>query len=335
MVQRAGRLFKEATQHTVNVAAEPGFVLRPPSPDDQWKARLELKKISVTAFRDYLACPFRYLLKKVFGMDEINPDKTELTPGDFGNLIHKVLYQLSREEPLVGSTDVEILTAWLHEQVDKYAHQNFGRDLLLPIQIQLDSAKQRLGAYARFHAQSVGEGWQIVHAEKNFKRTIAGIQLSGSIDRVDYHPPTNCYRVIDFKTADNAKSPNKTHWGKVRDHHQSFMQFGTDKPKAWTDLQLPLYRYLLEGELAQDATFELGYYNLPKAVSDACLAPFNMTEDAYEHAVQCADGIVNALDKRIFSPPAEKVTFDAFDKLFIGSIEEAVDVSAFLRAVQK
>jgi ATP-dependent helicase/nuclease subunit B len=335
MISRAGRLFKEAPNTEMNVAVEPGFLLQPPPPHESWQKQLELERISVTAFRDYLACPFRYLLKRIFYMQTTGTEKTELDARDFGNMVHRVLRKLTDEPDLQRVTAPEKLIPWLHEQAELDARRMYGRDLLLPVQIQVESAKQRLSAFAHWQCQSVLEGWRIMDAEKEYIRDCNGVPLHGYIDRVDFNPTLKKYRVIDFKTSDNHKTPAEAHFGTVREHHQDFMVIPDKTPRVWTDLQLPLYRYLLEEQLEPDTTIELGYYNLPKAVSDASFAPLKLDEDKYQHGVTCAAHIVEAIRKRVFDPVADRVTYDEFDRLFFGKPSEYVDVDAFLKAVQK
>ncbi|MFZ4482328.1 MAG: PD-(D/E)XK nuclease family protein [Rhodoferax sp.] len=90
---RAARLFEELKSHGSLPAASISFQLqssladRPPV----WPAG---KSLSVTAFRDYLECPFRFYLRHVLGMESVDDLKTEPDAMEFGQLIHHALRQL-------------------------------------------------------------------------------------------------------------------------------------------------------------------------------------------------------------------------------------------------
>src|SRR5262249_49896414 len=82
------------------------------------------------------------------------------------------------------------------------------------------------------------------------------ILLVGRIDRIDFHAESGKLRILDYKTADNAQTPEQTH----------------RKKDAWIDLQLPLYRHLWRGlslKLPETRSVELGYFNLAKKREEA------------------------------------------------------------------
>ena len=64
-----------------------------PLPDD---ARI-FQRLSVTQFRSYLSCPFRFYLQHGLGMNEIDPEKSEMDARDFGNLVHDALERFARD----------------------------------------------------------------------------------------------------------------------------------------------------------------------------------------------------------------------------------------------
>jgi ATP-dependent helicase/nuclease subunit B len=68
-----------------------------------------ISALSVTAFADYLQCPFRFYLRHGLGMESVDPEKTELDAMDFGTLVHAALEQLGREEKLRDCTDPRLL----------------------------------------------------------------------------------------------------------------------------------------------------------------------------------------------------------------------------------
>ena len=63
------------------------------------------EKISVTALRDWLACPFRFYLKHVLAMERVDPVKVELDAMDFGTLLHEALQAMGEDESLRDCAD--------------------------------------------------------------------------------------------------------------------------------------------------------------------------------------------------------------------------------------
>jgi hypothetical protein len=104
-------------------------------------------------------------------------------------------------------------------------------------------------------------------------------------------------QVLDYKTSDTANDPAKAH--RLRD--------GT-----WCDLQLPLYRRLLDSKnlkLPQRKAaerLEFGYINLPKSLPEVKhkIAPW--TDDDLDSAEAEARRIIGLIREQQFWPPQEK-----------------------------
>ena len=320
--ERAELLFGEAPQLRESQPSTISFRLRPEVPDEAGLTRL-----SVTAFRAYLACPFRFYLQHVLKMDELDDSKTELDAMDFGNLVHNALQQMSRDGS-AGRSDDEVRVAdFLCEQADKWVRGRFGRQPPLQVLIQLDAAKQRLGRAAREHTALVREGWETVASESRYETEFSGMTISGIIDRVDRHKRSGNVRIIDYKTSDSGSAPVKTHLAWPGDDTPEFARVTVDgKAMCWTDLQLPLYRLLLAGAMDLPAGVQLGYFNLPKAISETGLSLWGEFPDVLrESAEACADGVISAVRAGRFWPPAGKVAFDQFERIVFGDVEAAVE----------
>ena len=75
---------------------------------------------------------------------------------------------------------------------------------------------------------------------------------------------------------------------------------------------------------------ELGYFNLPKAVTETNVCIWNdFNESLLESARACAEGIIKDVKARRFWPPSAKVQYDDFEKLFPMAASECVDVGDF------
>lgn len=207
--------------------------------------------IPVTAFRDYINCPYRYHIRRELGLRFVDGHVREISAPAFGNLMHSVLSHFGQSS-LRDAHEPEAIRTLLIDQLHQLALEHFGRTRSATVNVQLRMLESRLSAFARWQADSAREGWRIQHTEQRFEcpdftdskgRTVI---LHGRIDRIDRHPQLGKYRVIDYKTSETAKSPRITH----------------RKGNDWIDLQLPLYR-LLARAAGLHGPIELGYVQLP------------------------------------------------------------------------
>ena len=93
--------------------------------------------------------------------------------------------------------------------------------------------------------------------------------------------------------------------------------------KVWADLQLPLYQLLWKPP--QPLPVEVGYFLLPKAVSDTAIHIWEHEEAMGEKAMECVEGIVADIRAERFWPPAEKVPYDNFEQMIFTTAQEAFD----------
>ena len=278
-------------------------------------------RVSVTAFRDFLRCPFRFYLKHVLRMETIDPFKSELDALDFGTLCHAALEAMGREPALRDCTDAAVLRDFLLAQVDRRSRDRYGAELTLPLIVQLESARQRLARAAEVQAEQRAAGWVIEHVERKFELALGAVTVSGKIDRMERHSGTGAVRVIDYKTSDKGVPPLAAHVRSARRVETApdwarFTRGGKDL--VWTDLQLPLYLEALAGEFG--VAVDAGYFNLPKAVGETTLELWPDYDAAWRAAARrCAEGVTAAVTAGIFWPPAEvppRDEDDAFAGLF-------------------
>jgi hypothetical protein len=119
------------------------------------------------------------------------------------------------------------------------------------------------------------------------------IQITGRIDRIDYHAETGRWALFDYKTGAKGEAPEKTH------------RAGRGDDRRWTDLQLPLYRHLLPH--VRDADGEppyppgsggeilLGYLLLPQQLDCVGESLAAWTAEELESADECAREVVRVL----------------------------------------
>jgi ATP-dependent helicase/nuclease subunit B len=264
-------------------------------------------KVAVTALRDYLNCPFRFYLRRVLEMEAVDPAKNELNALDFGILCHDALEAMGRDPGARESTDAAVLRNFLVHELERLMRNRYGTDLTVPLVIQQESARQRLGMVAEIQARERASGWRIEAVEKKFTLTISGLVVAGKIDRIERNGDTGELRVLDFKTSDQAVQPRDVHFRSVREG-ENFPEWAgwksASRQQVWADLQLPLYRQAI---FLETGIFPAcGYFNLPKAASETELAMWDdITPELQEAAWSCAEGISAAIRAGIFWPPRE------------------------------
>jgi len=220
----------------------------PPSPEP-------IEKVSVTAIKDYKACRYRFYLKHVLKLAKINDDATELGHDDFGTLIHEVLRRFGESDsPVRNSTSAGEIARFLDVKLDEFVREHYGESPMSTVEIQVERARERLRAFARWQAERRKFGYEIVDVELKLEAPpimIAGIQLRGQIDRIDRKG--NELVVLDYKTSD--KSPEETH---------------RKGKEEWIDFQLPLYHYILRrsGYAKPDDIIKLGYVTISQDIHD-------------------------------------------------------------------
>ena len=288
---------------------EPGgqsrFLIPPPL-----MSQRVIDSLPVTAFRDYLACPYRFYLKHVERLGELDDRAVELDALAYGSLAHDVLEAFGRSDTAHAADPGKIET-FLRDTLDTLAAHRFGARARPAVRVQIEQIRERLNVFAKQQARLTQAGWQIrrdlLETSLEAKLTIDGrpFTLRGKIDRVDEHPQLG-FRLLDYKTSDAGHKPEKTH---VR-------------RGEWIDLQLPLYRQLIEPLGVTDAA--LGYINLPKDPADAGLKLAQWSADELGLAMRVRDLVVMQVRQQKFWPPREDppAYADAFRRI---AADQAMD----------
>lgn len=250
------------------------------------------RHMTVTAFRDYLACPYRFYLTHVLKLRESHDAEVELNAPMFGNLLHDTL-QLLGEADIARSTDADAIRQFLSEKLQQVAIQRFGPNPPSAVLIQIEQAEQRLDIFAPKQAERAQQGWEIHFTEKgvNFDdHVLLGkdkqLHLIGRIDRIDYHPKTDQWAIWDYKTSDTAKHPLGVHWS---------------KQDGWKDLQLPLYRPVA-AKLGVGKNPSLGYIALPKQAADVGFHVAEFTSEQLREADEIAAEVASKVAACEFWP---------------------------------
>ena len=258
----------------------------------------QLEGLSVTGFKDYLVCPYRFYLKHVLKLRSEDDDAVEMNPLHFGSLMHTVLHEFG-QSVYAGETNVTIIEKFLYDRVDAIVKKEYGKQLSGSVIIQVIGMKERLGGFARWQAREAKAGWRIVpeYLEVAVETEIdladgRKFGVRGRIDRVDYHNDHG-YRVIDYKTSENGDRPEQTH-----------RKGRSKKDKEWIDLQLPLYQVLCQ-KLGIMGVNEMGYVVLPSVIGDIGFIECGWDSDLILDGVDEARRVAGLILNEVYWPPAE------------------------------
>jgi RecB family exonuclease len=301
VIARTRRLFAPAgatrgSRHPslAHVSAGPGL----PRIIPQAGETLDGDSLSVTDFKRYLACPYRFWLWRVKGLEVRDDTARELSAAGFGNLIHACLEAFGSDEELRACSDAAVIERALLHHLDHTVELLFGSDARRAVAIQAAVARRRLQAFAHAQAARVAEGWRQVLVEKTFSKTDklvalpvegAPFYVHGRIDRVDIHEDGRL-AVLDYKTGPSTPD---------QDHRK-----GLQNSKRWVNLQLPLYRLMAAALEIPHESVITGYGILP---SDPTKSRFLMAEwdaEAFEEADALAVEVATQIRAGVFWPPS-------------------------------
>lgn len=263
-------------------------------------------RIRVTDFRMLLNDPYRYALERILRLERVTDDARELDARAFGSLAHDVLERWARLKGAAAMTEPQIVEA-LDAGLDDVFGTRFGTRPLPALRIQREQLRARLHAYATLQAERNREGWVIAGVEvapagEGVAFPVDGVPilLRGRIDRVDHHPGSGRWQLLDIKSSEKARDPDAQH------------RSGPKAAKRWVDLQLPLYLHLAralrkEADPAEPegtpgapiippgAMLETGYILLPGMGEEVQVALAGWTPEELESAWSTAEDAVRLL----------------------------------------
>lgn len=248
------------------------------------------KRISATAFKNYLSNPAEFWLKNVLYLRETSHEEVELDRAEFGTLVHAVLEIFGRDTNNHKLTDITEIAKRLSSYLNEYCEATFGDDPEPGLILQRETARDRLTRFAELQSSLVEEGWCIKEVEGTLPVVeFNGVKVGGRYDRLDYHEASKTYRVYDYKTFDTAEKnkPENRHFATVTKRNEEenpnfqFHVDGKNKKKkvkggsvpgdpiidVWRDLQLPVYYHNLtlgdKSPVEKGQPLEVGYIILP------------------------------------------------------------------------
>jgi ATP-dependent helicase/nuclease subunit B len=249
---------------------------------------IQIESISVTSFRTFLKCPYRFYLQHVLRLDSINDEDRELNGMVFGNILHDVFRKFG-EHRLRFSEEPDEINLFLEDELNSIVQRDYGKRRLPAVEIQIQQMRHRLRGFAEWQAERTRLGWEIQFVEKKSQHPrgvpfeYGGSEpayLKGKIDRVDYHPKRDQWQILDYKTGDSGENPARKHKEKG----------------AWIDLQLPLYKHIAK-EFEVSGNVQMGYIVVPKDTEKITESIAKWSdeelEEAFEVARDCCRRIFN------------------------------------------
>ena len=252
----------------------------------------EAYRFSPSKINKFLECPLRFWMKHALGIDPwetYKEDKAEMEAAEYGTLIHAVLEEVGTKfgtKDTVMSVDEMYRFAEAHLYALAEAH--YGRPqppVLVKHQIQRFCNKS-LRLFLEWHRGQILDGWECYaceHKVDDWELPLPNGQVAHiamRADRIDYHPESGKWRIIDYKT--HERKPKEDHLEKVKQVELWNEKMGADKfpllslesSRAkgenfhrWKDVQLPVYACWLMQE-KQSTLPEVAYYNLPRTRKD-------------------------------------------------------------------
>ena len=309
LVARVKRLYARRTGTGEGAAADlpEKWKLDLPVPPDYE----ELKKTSPSSLDTYLRCPFTFYLRKLFRESE-DYRADELDASEFGNLVHEALEAWGRGD-LRDSTDADAIAAVLEERVDAILVDRFGLEIPAVVALQGESAKRRLGRFAKMQAERALAGWRVVATERKMRVVYGHTAVNGRCDRIDFNPGLGRWCVIDYKTWDKAERKEPS-------------------------LQLPLYCAMLDADPeypeAKRDRIEARYCVLAKSAGETRFTDPFAGADLPE-AEATVKTLIDGMERGVFWPAGEGEAYRwDFSHLIFNTPEESVS-SAWLEDQKK
>lgn len=271
-----------------------------------------VRSLSVTAFRDYLICPYRFFLRHVLGLRPLDDSSGELAANQFGDLIHGAL-EIYGESPDRDESDPKLIEMHLKKCLFGYVGKRYSEHGSSAVQIQIAQAEKRLKAVAKVQAERIAEGWRIYKVEASVGPkegaciTVDGqsLPVKGRFDRIDLRTSNGFeeWAILDYKT--HGHPPEKKHLKKTA--------FGVD----WIDLQLPLYRMMVPylGIKSDPKEVKLGYFNISSKDEETRVNEASFSEELMLKAEELVRECVRNILAGHFEPTADRVEFDDYESI--------------------
>ncbi len=167
---------------------------------------------SASSLKEFLQCKRKYYLNHILKIKEhdilLKPKGYEV-----GNIIHKTLEEYYKQNERT------------YDKLLKIFNQKRGQNPF--INLDLEIWKRRFKEFIKLEEKRFKLGYKIVDLEKSFLIDFNGIELRGTIDRVDLRD--GLYSVIDYKTSSSVKIDSKQNLETTIDFQLEFYYLAVEK----------------------------------------------------------------------------------------------------------
>lgn len=270
---------------------------------------------AVTAYQQYLQCPYRFYLRHILKLKRIDDSAKELSAQLFGTLAHSVLATFGASADAVLVDQPRIAQSLLLI-LDETTRRELGSAPPSSVLLQLELLKMRLLSFAEKQSQWRKQGWKIHKVEVaqmlDACFTAAGtgsLGIRGRLDRIDYNESLDAWAVLDYKTGESPEN--------ITAHFKD----------EWKHVQLPLY-YLLFQAMQPCQKLHLGFINVAKDTTKVGFAAYEFDEAQVQPGIALARQSAAGILQKVFWPPKESVVgVDDFADICSSGMFSQIDVA--------
>lgn len=273
-------------------------------------------RISVTAFKKYIECPYTFYLNNILNCQDPGRELFELQPNQSGTMLHNVLENYGKTFS-DSIPDTKILKEHCLKELERQFYLNTGfapNNLAL---MQNEEIRKNIEAFAVYetNVRNSANQHKIIQIEKKIDVSMQSlierlpsdwqqdlpplaaecrdVRLVGKIDRIDSFYDTDnkhIYRILDYKSANKPETPAKVHLTKKcpENFDTETLYAGNDskgKDVYFCDMQLVIYSLFAnfmhdETDIRDDSVIECGYYNLPLDTDETAIEIFSELDNA-------------------------------------------------------
>lgn len=182
---------------------------------DNWQ-RIAERGLSATSLEAYARCPFQFFARNLLGLERLERPEEASGPGpaDVGRMIHSILKSFYQEllDRKFFLSDQKSETAGILEAATERCFAAFERERPVGYPISWEILREGIAALLKravaLDLQELREsGYRPAAFEReaddrlpeSWPGALSGLAIRGRMDRVDYQPEQNRYRVIDYK----------------------------------------------------------------------------------------------------------------------------------------
>ena len=288
---RIGKLFKELPQDRALPYWEiPQDCRFDPTATTERTEKIRTKA-AATDLRSFMNNASAYWLKKALRMRENDHGALELSPTEFGVLVHSAMEEFKAPNVSGQPTNPSKIKQALIKNLEAIAGKRLGSTPPAALRNQVLAAAERMSWLAEIEAKIAAE-WETVAVEGDLPEHIIKFKdgdggqdgeftLHGRFDRLDRHKTDrNLWRVYDYKTTNDPKTPQEAHVALFKSNNVAdlaYVQKSDGSSYRWKDVQLVVYEWCLLEGVIKDAKLKEAIKDIRNGQAKVEVAYINIT----------------------------------------------------------